>query len=163
MLKAARAQYHRAIRFEKQKVTCHQVLQAQRNPQELYHLTKSLTGTSAVNPLPTGYKDVMLAEEFSFFFYNKVDRIQQDLLQYDQFSPPRANEIVTSLEQFEPITTKDVCRIVFSLSPKSCELDPLPARLFRGIMDYILDFLTILINHSLTTGTFITSWKTSVL
>ena len=53
--------------------------------------------------------------------------------------------------------------MIMSLPPKSCELDPLPAHLFHQCLEYIIDFITLLVNKSLQSGTIILSWKTSIL
>ena len=50
-----------------------------------------------------------------------------------------------------------------SLPPKSCELDCLPATLFRQCLEYLEEFITCLINKSLQKGEFISSWKKAVL
>ncbi len=50
-----------------------------------------------------------------------------------------------------------------ALHPKSCELDPIPAHLFRKGFQYIIEFLTFLFNKSMTLGEFPETWKCAVL
>ncbi len=130
----------------------------------MYSLIRKLTGTTKLNPLPSRYTEMDLAELFSDFFYNKIATIQEDLSHHPVFSlPPTSNMDHPILDHFEELSTGEVGKIVMSLAPKSCELDPLPACLFRQCLDHILDFVTGLINKSLHTSQFVTQWKNSVI
>ncbi len=145
----------------KKRTISQRVMRSQHSPKELYSLTKSLTGTTPTNPMPPG-SPKGLASQFSDFFYDKVDKIREDLLQYPPFVPTETQGI-PEFSKFLPVSTKDVRDIIFSLAPKSCELDPLLARIFCQIVDYILDFVTAIVNSSLQSGEFIHRWKTAVM
>lgn len=90
-LKDVRKSYCRAIHMEKRRIISGNVVRAQKNPKELYHLTQALTGCQVENPLPKGFSDMDLAQGFSDFFYEKVKKIHQVLLRFPQFSSSKAD------------------------------------------------------------------------
>ncbi len=92
-----------------------------------------------------------------------MDTIRQSLLTHNAYCPQDIGPGIPQFTRFVPITPADTRKIIFSLAPKSCEFDPLPARLFRDCVQYLLEFITTIINKSLTSGEFILSWKTSIL
>ena len=57
---------------------------------------------------------------------------------------------------------EEVMQIVMSMPPKHCDLDPIPAQIFKKLVLYLITELTVIVNKSLTEGEFATSWKTSV-
>ena len=57
---------------------------------------------------------------------------------------------------------EEVMQIVMSMPPKCCDLDPIPAHIFKKLVPYIITELTVIVEKSLTEGEFATSWKTSV-
>ena len=79
------------------------------------------------------------------------------------FSPPPAPINAEIFQQFQPISCQELHQIVMSLAPKSCELDVLPACLFRDCLDFVLDFITKLVNKSLRLGQFVEPWKHSIM
>lgn len=162
LYKYHRAQHKHAIWRAKRRHISTKVLKCQTSPRELYSLTKSLTGCTKENPLPEGFTTCQLAEEFSDFFQCKIAMIRKDLLQYPPFSPSPTDKDFPQLTHFKMDTAENIRKIIFSLSPKSCELDPLPASLFRSCVDYIIEIVTIIVNKSLQQGEFISSWKSSV-
>ena len=57
---------------------------------------------------------------------------------------------------------QEVMQIVMSMPPKHCDLDPIPAQIFKKLVLYLIKELIVIVNRSLTEGEFATSWKTSV-
>ncbi len=138
-----------------------QVHYSRGNTRHLYSLIRSLTGTVPDNPMPPG-TEKHLADSFSDFFLQKIDKIRSQLADYPQYKPALHQGIVP-LTEFHPVSREQVKKCIMKLKPKSCELDPLPASLFRSIVDYILDFLTMVFNKSLESGCFVKHWKCGVL
>ena len=134
--KQAHSAHKNVIRREKHKVITARVIQHQGNPQELYNLTRTLTGTIPENPMPEALSNISLAEDFSDFFHDKVARICGALQGYETFTPPLANESVPTFDRFQLIDAEIIDKVIKSLPPKSCELDALPAGIFRKCIPY---------------------------
>ena len=159
--KEARQSYFITIKAEKRKVLTNAIQSSRGDSKKLFNLVKSLTGTNPHNPLPSG-SDQELAQTFSNFFMEKIQKIRNHL---DQFSPyvPAVYQDFSLLETFNPVTEDEVRKTILSLHPKSCELDPIPVKLFRDVFEYILEFLIFIFNKSLETGWFVSDWKCAVL
>ena len=114
------------------------------------------------NPMPEAPSNLTLAEDFSAFIHDKIAWIRDALQTYDRFVPLLVKEGTGIFREFQAVNNEMVNKVIHSLPPKSCELDALPARIFRQCVPYILDFLTILINKTLQMGSFIEGWKTSI-
>ncbi len=162
LFKQMQSAHKYAIRMEKRRIISQHVLEAQGDPWELYNLTKSLTGTIPENPLPEALSDFLLAEDFSNFFHTKIANIHGALQDYPAYIPPLAADHILFFSEFVTVTEDVLYKVIHSLPPRSCELDALPARIFRGCIPYILEFLKTLINRTLETGQFIMDWKTSI-
>ena len=64
---------------------------------------------------------------------------------------------------FDPPTAQDVAKVIFSSPAKSCESDPLPTDLLKGILPVSLNLLTELVNRLLQTGTFPNNLKEALV
>lgn len=153
--------YFNLIKSEKRKILSGAIQEAKGDSKKLFNLVKSLTGTNPDNPMPPG-SDQDLADSFSQFFMTKIQKIRTQLENFPQFIP-EIHQGIPAMENFIAVTAQEVRKAILSLHPKSCELDPIPVKLFREIFEYILDFLTFLFNKSLETGCFMTDWKCAVL
>ncbi|XP_064174041.1 uncharacterized protein LOC135245123 [Anguilla rostrata] len=60
---------------------------------------------------------------------------------------------------FSPLSLPDVSQLLLSHRPTTCALDPLPSTLLQLISPEIIPFIAHLINSSLTSGTFPSSFK----
>ena len=63
------------------------------------------------------------------------------------------------LPSFSPLTDTDVSQLLFSHRPTTCALDPIPSSLLQAIAPDILPFITSLVNSSLSSGCFPSSFK----
>ena len=54
---------------------------------------------------------------------------------------------------------EEVMQIVMSMPPKHCDLDPIPAQIFKKLVPYLITELTFIVNKSLTEGEFATSGR----
>ncbi|XP_051512504.1 uncharacterized protein LOC127416937 [Myxocyprinus asiaticus] len=60
---------------------------------------------------------------------------------------------------FSPLTDTEVSKLLLSNHPTTCSLDPIPSHLLQAISPSTLPALTHIINTSLLTGTFPTTFK----
>ena len=59
-----------------------------KDTQKLYALVNNLLGTRKENSLPSTDSPEELAENFTNFFFEKVEKIQQELNSYSKYVPP---------------------------------------------------------------------------
>lgn len=52
------------------------MVNAKGDSKKLYNLVSELTGTKSENPLPDSVADSKLADDFTDFFMNKIDKIR---------------------------------------------------------------------------------------
>ena len=57
------------------------------------------------------------------------------------------------LTQLEPFTQDEVRNIIMESPSKSCELDPLPTKLLKQVLEYVLPLITAIIYRSLVDNT----------
>ena len=63
------------------------------------------------------------------------------------------------LPSFSPLTDTEVSQLLLSHRPTTCALDPIPSSLLQAITPDILPFITSLVNSSLSSGCFPSSFK----
>jgi hypothetical protein len=65
----------------------------------------------------------------------------------------------TRLVDFRQLTTDDVRKLISSSPNKSCCLDPIPAVLLKRFINFFVSPITIILNLSLSSGTFPSALK----
>ena len=60
----------------------------------LYKIVTNLSGVRKENPIPLAESNQLLAEEFADFFVDKIEKIQENLNQYDLFEPAINESII---------------------------------------------------------------------
>ncbi|XP_051575377.1 uncharacterized protein LOC127453187 [Myxocyprinus asiaticus] len=122
--------------------------------------TRSLfrTFNTLLCPPPPPPDTSLTPDVFASFFTNKVTSIS------NTFSAPYSVKHLSpvcnsSVFMFSPLTDTEVSKLLLSNHPTTCSLDPIPSHLLQAISPSILPALTHLINTSLLTGTFPTTFK----
>ena len=87
---------------------------------ELYNLVSKLTGTENTNILPDQPRGIELAEKFSEFFLQKIEKIQSTLDGYNLFKPT-GSEVLFKLTEFNVLDKSQVVKTLVKLQTKSCE------------------------------------------
>ncbi|XP_073682691.1 uncharacterized protein [Garra rufa] len=118
------------------------------------------TFNSLLCPPPPPPTTTITAEDFATFFTDKTASIS------NQFSAPHIQELKlispasgTPLFSFSPHSEAEVSKLLLSSHPTTCPLDPIPSHFLQEIAPTILPALTHIINSSLLTGTFPTTFK----
>ena len=114
------------------------------------------------NPIPESVSDETLANDFTNFFIDKIQKIHDALQQHDKYTPTR-NTNVNILACIREITEDEVIKIIGEMSPKSCELDTILSSLLKWLVTDLAPTVTKLVNTALTSGVFATNWKTSII
>ncbi len=96
----------------------------------------------------------------AIFFTDKTKTISS------QFSPPLTQDLQptrftaqTPIFSFCPLTEAEESKLLLSSHPTTCPLDPIPSHLLQAISPTLLPALTHIINTSLLTGIFLTTFK----
>ena len=155
-----RMEYKKLLKAEKSIIISNKVIQCGKDSKQLYSLVNNLLGTKVENPMPENQTDLELANDFSEFFSSKIKKISESLDHFPLYIPEERN--VPKLRKLRAMDPEEAMQIVMSMQPKHCDLDPIPAQIFKKLVPYVITELTIIVNKSLTEGEFATSWKTSV-
>ena len=134
----------------------------QGNTKKLYEAFNSMTGKTVDNPMPEGKSDEELANECAEYFISKIDNIRDSLKDVPLYVPSE-NKKFPKLEELSEITELDVKNIINTLATKSCELDIIPTKLLKKVLDHLLPTITKIINMSLHKGLFVPTWITAVI
>ena len=126
-------------------------------PKKMFTICNSLLGWNTSLPLPPGHSDSELAESFNIFFTSKISRIRSELKDL-RIGPPDAcdvnDNILPSMDCFQPLSQEEVEKIINTFPSKCCDLDPIPTTLLKEILPSVITILTEIINKSLTPGIF---------
>ena len=132
---------------------------------QLHNITNTLLGKSESSPLPSIVHPSHLPQAFADFFASKIATIHHSL-DIDSASSPTCNDpqfLGQPLAAFHPVSQATVKDIIKKSSIKTCELDPLPASFFNQCLDTLLPYITIVVNNSLVSGSFLESFKSAIV
>ena len=128
------------------------------SPKELFAQVRSLISPD-VKMLPSGYDDdVKLAEDFATFFQSKVDSIVSEFNQSLPMPIYTENPSIVRFAEFSPLSVDQVHEL---RRIKCSQLDPIPTQQFSLIWPVLLPYVCKLVNMSLKSGVFPTSYKES--
>ena len=69
----------------------------------------------------------------------------------------------TEFREFAELNNEQVMKLVSKCSSKYCQLDPAPTSIIKECLDILLPCIKKIINLSLQTGNFPSSWKCSLV
>ena len=119
----------------------------------------------ALLPAHDSSKD--LADKFCTFFTEKITSIRSQLDSINLTDrhtnlSPTTSSLGEGLSKFTLMTDEEKFKIIKNSTTKSCSLDPLPTWLLKKT-DTLLPTITQIINKSLASGTFPTSFKSALV
>ena len=104
-------------------------------------------------PLPDHISLDTLSSSFSKFFTDNITLIRSNVVTNDRShnfpEPPHVENI---MNQFKPTTTSEVRSIILKSTNASCDLDPIPTRLLKHYIDYLIVHITAIINLPMQDG-----------
>ena len=121
----------------------------------MFKLVTDLTGCSAENPMPLGYKNEELSEIFADFFISKITTIRDGLKTFPKFKYIHEHDnSIPILDTFRIVNQLDVKSEIDRMESKSCELDPFPTKIIKSHLPKFLDAFTTICNKSMQLGYF---------
>ncbi len=137
------------------------------NPRNLFRVMNSALNRKQDTPFPPHLSETDLANGFSNFFTDKINKIRTNL---DNVSNAKsindiqeASKYETTLENFHLLSEDQVRELVKKSPTKHCELDPMPTWLIKDCLEEILPTLTRIINLSLQLGDIPVSLKHAII
>ncbi|XP_011677291.2 uncharacterized protein LOC105444571 [Strongylocentrotus purpuratus] len=144
---------------------------AEADTKELFRIVKRLTSPSSQETiLPEHRTAVALANTFGDYFNDKIASTVSGV-QTSAANPQfmsGANRVPDlgpdkCLSEFTPVPLNQVKKLIDSLKPKSCSLDPVPSWLVKTCVDELLPIITSTINLSLMSGEVPEAFKTCLI
>ena len=164
--------YHSQLLSAKKRYLSSLVHSNSSNPRNLWKTVNNLLHRGTSHPLPNSIPSASIADSFASFFTDKVSTLrlslqtllskststQTDSSYSDATLPP-----TISFNLFEPATEAEIITLIQASQNKQCDLDPIPTSLLKDCVALLAPTITKLINLSLSTGTFPTLFKDSVV
>ena len=96
-----------------------------------------MTGGTKENPFPDSTDDNSLANNFAEYFLNKIKKIRTDLDNCPKFESEKRN--CSKLHKLTPFSQDEVLRIITGMASKSCELEPLPTKVLKAVIQQLFN------------------------
>ncbi len=131
-------------------------------PSDIFRTVKALLyGTKTVT-LPAHTDATSLANQFNVFFVDKVQHIRDSFPEMIAETVETYN-VIDTLDQFGQVSTPELKKVICSMRPTNCSLDPIPAQFLRKGLDGIIHLTIKIINCSLQSGIVPTVFKQAIL
>ena len=127
------------------------------NQGSLFKTIPKLLDTKHPKVLPKHLgSDKQLADDFNNFFVEKMSKIRSSIAASTSskttFPPTIQNSQSTELTEFRPSTTEEIADIINKMTIKTSPADPIPASVYKHLVNDLIPHYTILVNKSLSTG-----------
>ena len=110
--------YNNILKSSKVQSISKKVIESEHDIKKMYRLINNITGRTSENPMPENVSDETLVNDFTNFFMDKIQKIHNELQQYDKYTPTR-NPNVNILSSFREMTKDEVIKIIGKMSPTS--------------------------------------------
>ena len=158
--KAARNTYIRMLQSAKRDSINSLIKSISGNARKIFNLVYNLTDTKQENPLPA---EDNLPDKFASFFLERIMKIRNGLDHIPPYKQQPHSHPIDNLTDFTPLTDDDVYNLIHRSSGKSCKLDPIPGSLLKSTALNLVLLIGNIINRSLSTGTFLITWKKAIV
>ena len=126
------------------------------HPRKLWSTLSSILGRQPNASEPPGFTAVNYQEAISA----KIDRVRADTAGMPQ---PSFSSTNSKFEKFNEVTELELRTLIKNSKLKSCELDPLPPFILVEVLDELMPFLLLMVNHSLNEGCLPDSQKRAIV
>ena len=107
-----------------------------------------------------------LCRDFADHFKSKIDDIRSSLLSQQIYAVTTPGSLLLpeeTLESFALVDARTLGQVFSQVNPTTCLLDPIPTPFFKTLYGFFEEQLLNIVNCSLQTGVFPTSFKTAVV
>ncbi|CAB4024934.1 Hypothetical predicted protein, partial [Paramuricea clavata] len=126
------------------------------NQKVLFSTVDKLLHRKPEKRYPTTSSTTELVNKFSDFFNNKIAIIWKELAIDSSHCNQRNQEEqyaqCVKFINFQEVTEHEIENVIDKVGKKSCELDPVPAKIFQGCQKTLLPIITKISNKSLQSG-----------
>ena len=157
-LKRERNRYIRMLRYSRSNVLNAQIRDCFGDKSKLYNLVSSLTGTQRCNPLPDR-SDADNARELSNFFKGKIERINDQLKDFELFTLDEHDNSIPNITSWKLPNIEELEKLILSMPNKQCEDDVLPTWIFKNNITDLNNFILRILDLSFRNGIFPKRWK----
>ncbi|CAB3991211.1 Hypothetical predicted protein [Paramuricea clavata] len=137
------------------------------NQKVLFSTVDKLVHRKPEKRYPTASSTTELVNKFSDFFNNKIAIIWKELAIDSSHCNQRNQEEqyaqCVKFINFQEVTEHEIENVIDKVGKKSCELDPVPAKIFQGCQKTLLPIITKISNESLQSGCMLEILKEAVL
>ena len=155
------------ILAKRQRRKAERITENSTDQRRLFRASKSLLNFSKGPGLPPSTSDYQLANDFGKFFAQKIANIRSVITnQIYLRASINATRTVTATRQFSEfnlLSESEVFDLITASSKKFCPLDPIPTKLLNECIDVLLPPITKIINRSLDSGYFPSTWKCALV
>ena len=152
-----RGALNRCIRQAKKDYYTSKIDSMQKDPKKLFGVINNLLGRCRTLTLPSDAS----SDDFNNFFLTKVRDIRASIGHVDSVECPPLTEAVVN--NWEPITTDELLKVLKSVAVKSCHLDPIPTSLLLNCLDPIIPVILDIVNKSLSEAKMPDAYKTALV
>ena len=105
------------------------------------------------------------ANDFVDFFKGKIRKVRDKFDNLPRIPAIASKSSLSPTATFSKFTevTDDIIRHIIMKSPSTCSLDSIPTRLLKDCLDVLLPSITRIVNLSLLSGEFPSSYKISLV
>ena len=137
------------------------------NPKVLFSTVDKLLHRKPEKRYPTASSTTELVNKFADFFSNKIAIIWKELAIDSSHCNQRNQEEqyaqCVKFINFQEVTEHEIKNVIDKVGKKSCELDPVPTKIFQGCQKTLLPIITKISNESLQSGCMPEKLKEAVL
>jgi hypothetical protein len=154
LFKSARAHFNKLCREAKCAFYQSKITDSAGDNRKIFNIANHLLHHKQEISLPSHNEPGDLANKFSSFFYEKIQKIRSSFLPVDLDAlPVPSSADRPTIASFQPISEAELKKVILSGNSKSCHLDPLPTSLLKDCIECLLPTLTCMVNRSLTSCT----------
>ncbi|XP_072022742.1 uncharacterized protein [Amphiura filiformis] len=125
-----------------------------------------MCSASSKKTLPSHDNTEELANEFADFFESKIQKVRDKLDNIPSIPTIVSDKVFSTsatFSKFAEVTDDTIRRFIMESTSSSCSLDSIPTWLLKDCLDGLLPLITRIVNYSLLSGTFPSSYRTSLV
>jgi len=164
LLRKATKTYNNALLAAKKLYYSELVASNSGNSQQLWNTINSILHRHHSPSLPISIPASSLAQTFAQFFGDKIANLRA-CIPTTPTSPhlPAPATMPQVFDSFRQATVGEISSIIKRSPDKQCDLDPLPTALLKKCLPVLATTITNIVNLSLSTGDFPTSFKQAIV